>query len=368
MPKKTAFRITQATADISAILQDTREFQALPEALEEAVNQHCPIDWIAIFDLSRRNQSMTITTNPHLPFNWDELYSEIEPYDSFKKHFVELSEGRVLLYDEVANLSCEEEMFGLQLTKKYTNTSQFLDIMGLKTPDSMMGYGFYRSDENHPFSREEKRFFEALSPAIVSFTKTMALYRDFGYKITALEQLIAHEPIRPVIFSESLRPIEIAPQTLTALAKIYGRQTMTALPREIMDWITAVAADRPLKPNTSPRILTLQLPLGTLCCRAFIIKSARSQTVLLIKFKFQEATVSFAVLRNIGLTPKEISVLEYLPLGYTNQQIALAMGVKEVSVKKHIRNAAQKLGAANKTETLFRAMQEKSMLEFTGVE
>jgi DNA-binding NarL/FixJ family response regulator len=50
-------------------------------------------------------------------------------------------------------------------------------------------------------------------------------------------------------------------------------------------------------------------------------------------------------------------------LGYSNKQIAMAMDIEEVTVKKHLKNTAQKLGAVGKTDTLYKTIQKKELLE-----
>ncbi len=72
--------------------------------------------------------------------------------------------------------------------------------------------------------------------------------------------------------------------------------------------------------------------------------------------------VDFSVLSEIGLSPREIDVLEYLPLGLTNTQIALALEIREVTVKKHLQNVGRKLDAQGKTEILYQALRRKEQL------
>lgn len=72
-----------------------------------------------------------------------------------------------------------------------------------------------------------------------------------------------------------------------------------------------------------------------------------------------ESDFDFAALKTAGFSGKEIEVLSFLPLGYTNTQIGNALGVKEVTVKKHLRRAGERLGAQGKTEILYRALQLK---------
>jgi DNA-binding NarL/FixJ family response regulator len=50
------------------------------------------------------------------------------------------------------------------------------------------------------------------------------------------------------------------------------------------------------------------------------------------------------------LTPQERRLLQYLADGLTNKQIAVEMNVSENTVKYHLKNILQKLGAQNRTE------------------
>jgi len=58
-----------------------------------------------------------------------------------------------------------------------------------------------------------------------------------------------------------------------------------------------------------------------------------------------------------ALTPQEVRLLQFLADGLTNKAIAQAMSVSENTVKYHIKNILQKLGAQNRTEAAAYAVQ-----------
>jgi DNA-binding NarL/FixJ family response regulator len=58
-----------------------------------------------------------------------------------------------------------------------------------------------------------------------------------------------------------------------------------------------------------------------------------------------------------SLTPRERSVLDLLALGLANKQIAARLGISERTVKFHVSTVFAKLGAANRTEAVTRAVQ-----------
>ena len=63
----------------------------------------------------------------------------------------------------------------------------------------------------------------------------------------------------------------------------------------------------------------------------------------------------------IRLTQREQEVLRYLLTGDTNQEIATALGLQEVTIKLHVRGICRKLSAKNRTQAALRA-QEMGLL------
>lgn len=59
-----------------------------------------------------------------------------------------------------------------------------------------------------------------------------------------------------------------------------------------------------------------------------------------------------------GLTPAEMRVLEMLPLGARNRDIAEELSVSEQTVKTHVRNVLAKLGANDRTHAAAIAVKE----------
>jgi len=57
------------------------------------------------------------------------------------------------------------------------------------------------------------------------------------------------------------------------------------------------------------------------------------------------------------LTPREIEVLEYLVEGLSNKTIAAELGISDQTVKFHVAAICGKLGAANRTDAVRRAIR-----------
>jgi len=57
------------------------------------------------------------------------------------------------------------------------------------------------------------------------------------------------------------------------------------------------------------------------------------------------------------LTPREVEVLEYLVEGLSNKTIAGRLGISDQTVKFHVSSISGKLGAANRTDAVRRAVR-----------
>ena len=58
------------------------------------------------------------------------------------------------------------------------------------------------------------------------------------------------------------------------------------------------------------------------------------------------------------LSPREVSSLRLLTQGMTNKEIARELGLQEVTVKMHLRNAYRKIGATNRIEAVRIAVEQ----------
>ncbi|HEX9027543.1 MAG TPA: response regulator transcription factor [Anaerolineales bacterium] len=62
--------------------------------------------------------------------------------------------------------------------------------------------------------------------------------------------------------------------------------------------------------------------------------------------------------QRMGLTAREVEVLQAVVAGKTNQEIGLALGISEKTVEKHLEGVFSKLGVASRVEAAVHAVRE----------
>jgi DNA-binding CsgD family transcriptional regulator len=62
-------------------------------------------------------------------------------------------------------------------------------------------------------------------------------------------------------------------------------------------------------------------------------------------------------LASLGISPRELTVLQHLAAGQSNKEIARALGVSPNTVKTHTARLYEKLGASRRTDAVARARE-----------
>lgn len=364
LTSKLKAKAADAIVELHASIREISDYREFPLLFESVVRKLFPIDWLALFVFGQGPKTYNIVTNPSLPFDWNEKYAKIYEYDRIRIDTLNQAVGGTYIYQPGNGPRKEEEVYVLETVKKHTDTSHFLTLHTAKTSDSDSGIGIYRTEENHPFSAHEKQILDYLSPVLVSFTYTMMLYSEFDLKRVSIDKLAGSQKALTITFNDGLVPVDIPKATERFIKRYFPSTGQRSIPDPIDIWIRQQIAPKGcLEPNSGPWIFKMCLAEMDLYCKAYTIVTDLNQLALLVLLIPHNRPMDFSILRSEGLTKRETEALSYLPLGYSNKQIAMAMDIEEVTVKKHLKNTAQKLGAFGKTDTLYEAIQKKELLE-----
>jgi DNA-binding CsgD family transcriptional regulator len=117
-----------------------------------------------------------------------------------------------------------------------------------------------------------------------------------------------------------------------------------ALPPEVSSWLRGTAAGRPL---------TLELPDKRLSVTRVPSRGAGQPDELLLEER--QSLGSATVARSLGLTPREIEVLELVRQGMTNREIAEALFLAPTTIRRHLENVFSKLDVRTRTGAVAKA-------------
>nr|WP_320190023.1 helix-turn-helix transcriptional regulator [uncultured Desulfobacter sp.] len=357
-------KIFDALNELYQTINYTSDFSDFFQILESVIKTLFPVDWMGIYTINQSGDAYNVVTNPSVPFDWNEKYGEILPYDEFRIQTAREPVGGACIFSFEDYLVSDEGSYCYEVIKKYTDTSHFLALHTIKTNTVDSGIAFYRIDEHFEFTENDRELIVSLSPFLVSMSNTLRLYTESDLKRITLETFCRCKKNLYLCLDDTLNPIDLPQETQIFFKRNFTRGVWKNIPEEIWFWIKKVVAPMGnVIPGSGPWKTRCTLDEMELVITAHAVITEHQKTVLVLFLKPHGNKQDFNILVKDGLTPKEIETLSYLPLGYSNRQIAQAMTIAEVTVKKHLKNASKKLNAYGKTETLFNAITRKTFLE-----
>ena len=168
-------------------------------------------------------------------------------------------------------------------------------------------------------------------------------------------------------------------QALAVLAQVQADIVLLDLNMPVMDGLGVVEAVR--RAGDQPRILMLTISqndadlLAAIRAGAdgYLLKNTEPEDLRRALLRVAQgqsvhspevtAPVLRALMQGGNETPpsvlseREMEILDLLALGQTTQQIASGLFLSENTIKTHVRHILEKLGAANRTEAVSKAMQ-----------
>ena len=356
-------QIADTIVKLHSIIPEINDFHEFTSILDSTINELFHVDWLQL-GLIGNNTAVNLFTSESFSTGWEEKFIENYNIDTVRIETFNNEIGGTYLFERGRHPDKENEEYLLESVKKYTDASHFLTVHTAKNTEFDSAIGFYRTDKSNYFTRDEEKIVSYLSPLLVSVTHTMMLYYDFELKRVSHELLSRSLKALTITFNHALLPIDIPNETKTFLSRYFSDTKEKTIPHIIENWLkTEVAPKGYLEPGLGPWILDLHLPGLELHLKAHSISTGINQQVLVLMLYPHNQPEDFSILYQDGFTQREVETLSFLPLGYTNKQIAIAMDIEEVTVKKHLKSCAQRLGTIGKTDTLYQALQRKRLLE-----
>lgn len=358
----------KAIIELNAAFADMDDYCQLPIIYQDILTEFLHVDWLAfycgpILPWIEPGSPVSVASTCHLPDDWNARYNEIVKDDCFAMKIFDMPIGQPLLYEDLRPFDEKERMI-FEFVRKYSGTNHYMVMPTGKGTEGYSTFGLYRTDPQNGFSEDDRQFFMKLGPTLRSSIKMLMLYKNWDLMRVSYEKIFETEKIRPIIMDLNRNIISYPLNTLNFLREALKEPLLEDLPEFIKKWIqNEILPEYRLLKLRGPWQTTTKAASGNITCRAYQFQYEFKKPILVITFNPHETSVDFTALSKAGISKREIEALSYLPLGYTNRQIAMAMHIKEITAKKHLKNVARKLGAYGRTETLYRAIQKKNLLE-----
>ena len=343
--EKQKLKAAKAILELSSLFNDLNNFQKLPVILETILKKYIPIDWLGLYH-SSPDSSLTVTTNPSLPFNWAELYQKIAPYDKLWVETFKKTPGTALLYSEYTNLHSEEDIFCFEYAKKYTDTVDILAMPTINTPHEQIIFGFYTTDQTKLFNQKDKIFIDQIGKLLISASNIMLLYKEFDFQKIAFDKLIKAQNCKYIILDNNFKTIEFPFKTMDFFQEIFNNKNLKDIPEQINTFILEELPHARLKNSfQEPTICKLNLKNGTL-----IIYTYKIEKYFLMKFIYQKYDILNE--KTLPLTDMENKILFLLKQGFIVKEIADKLNLTERGVNFHKYNIVKKLRVSNITQAI----------------
>lgn len=338
--------------EVNEALVDAENLTELCDRLQTSLRPHIPCDWLALYHMHSRDTRINVATSRGLGFDWDERYSNIACIDPANRRALASRPGTCLAFPEIYDPADERDRYLLEYIRRNGDARMGLVVsLTNRSSQHCLALCLNRQQARETFSEQQVALLSRLQPLITACGLSL-----LAHSSSSLSRALPDEDLlRPyVLFDERWAIIDFPQRSLELLRSIYRDAGLSTLPAEISDWLRLLANLRPSP--TVPRCFVRILPHRRLDLKfkCFSLPDGRLRGLLQLTDK--RTVDDFAPLTACGLSPREIELLNHLPAGYTNAQIASALGIKEITVKKRLSLIGDKLGAAGKTEILYAAM------------
>jgi len=335
----------RAIVELSRLSCDINDFTTYPELVESVLKKYIHIDWLLMCQVLESGGGATITTGDALPYNWNDLYQEIAPYDRYRDTALQLKPGTALTYRSIEDPSNEMDNYCRAFTKKHTDTVDYMIMPTFKSSNNAILFGFYRTDEKNLFSQEDQQFIETISPILISASNMFMLHRKHDFKRVAFDYFVKSQKGYYAVLDSKLNLVDYPQKTKDLLRSVFKDKRMDRLPEPINKWIKENLTPAPLPITPMPLVFKLYLGEGTLVGYTYPMEG-----YFFMKLLFQARL--FDNEKTLPLTPMETQVLDLLQRGLIVKEIAVRLKISDRGVNFHKYNIVKKTRVSNISEAI----------------
>lgn len=338
--------------DLLGALTDAHDFKRVTDRLHEILCREIAYDWLSLYLIRKNGGDGIMHTSRGVPYAGNLCYGESAYDDTLLRMTSRCRHGAVILDNPPSS--------GADSFHADTGASFSARILAAEGTRKYAVLALYRNGGGKPFSRSEKAFLTGIATAMLPFAEILLLHYEQQLRQLTYPDGKQHYALlidrrgRIISFPEETRAL------LEGYLSPLDRKSLLSTIRPCVSEVVSAATDRQ---KTAHWNMGLSFSGNTIPCQVQKVRDAFGHSLLRLQFNPPQRSGDFAALACKGLTHQQIEVLNFLPLGYTNPQIAMALRIKEITVKKHLQAIGAKLDARGKTEILYQALRLREGIE-----
>jgi DNA-binding CsgD family transcriptional regulator len=222
------------------------------------------------------------------------------------------------------------------------------------------GFTLYRESPRRPFSSEERRFLQRLTPVLASTVRNCRMLSEVSEQRELLEALFHHEGLESIVLVPPSRELMRTAHSTLLLQRWFapmelGRQGLPSVLRERLSLLAGTQGFLPFGLDTWERkgpdrdLKVTFIPLPEQAGR-------RPWALVLQEVPHQEAVTVPEEWRH-RLTPQEVKVVEWMLHGVDNLSLAEQLGLSVNTVKTHLKKVFVKLAVPSRAKLILAAQE-----------
>ncbi|HEY9161665.1 MAG TPA: helix-turn-helix transcriptional regulator [Desulfomonilia bacterium] len=346
--KNNAFQ--KAVQTLNRRLSTLEDFENAPELIRYTLADYIEIDWTAVFYASTTNDMERVYFSSGCKCDWEKLHLSTRPQVRWRSIIERGVLGEVLRSHDFIDPTNEQDMAMKTVMEEATGAYYDMHMPVARTDGHKIHIGFYRNDPEKPFTEDDVAFVQGLSPVFISWAYSLARMQENTLKQAGCWDLLDKGHVSAALFDSNLCDVIWTGNAVSLLKTRCGPNWRETIIPQVREWIAHTGllnVKEKDKARSCPENIVFEM--YGLTCSAYPVQGS-----VVVNFK-QHQTDPFSYLNKYSLTEREVQIVSFLPLGYTNNQIASSLGIREITVKKHLEKIGRKLGVSGRVGILRQA-------------
>lgn len=257
------------------------------------------------------------------------------------KHYLRTGDGRPRA---ISDFYTEEQFRGTELYRQFYGPLGVDDQIAFQLPSPALVVAVTLHRGWRDFPSRDRLLLNLLRPQLIQALRNARAYERLCRLLAATEQRVERTGEGLLLLDRAGRVEYASANARAILGRWFGEWSHPGLPSRLEDWARGqIALDRPTAP---PWPLILDRHGRQLAIRPLPAPDDNAVALLITERDINAGRT--AILRRLGLTPRQSEVLDLAARGATNAEIALALRISVSTVEAHMTQALAKLGVQSR--------------------